>query len=51
MALAHAERDKVAATYTSGAAVLDRRHELAERWAQFCDGAGGGRVVPFRMVR
>jgi integrase len=46
MALAHAEGDKVAAAYTSGAEVLDRRRELAERWARFCDGADRGRVVP-----
>jgi integrase len=39
MALAHAEGDKVAAAYTSGAEVLDRRRELAERWARFCAGA------------
>jgi integrase len=48
MALAHAEGDKVAAAYTSGAEVLDRRRELAERWARFCDGAEGGQVVPLR---
>jgi integrase len=50
MALAHAEGDKVAAAYTSGAEVLDRRRELAERWARFCDGADRGRVVPLRRA-
>jgi hypothetical protein len=51
MALAHAEGDKVAAAYTSGAEVLDRRRELAKRSARFCDGSESGRVVPFRVVR
>jgi integrase len=50
MALAHAEGDKVAAAYTSGAEVLDRRRELAERWARFCDGAERGRVMPLRPL-
>jgi integrase len=50
MALAHAEGDKVAAAYTSGAEVLDRRRELAERWARFCDGADRGQVVPLRRA-
>jgi integrase len=51
MALAHAEGDKVAAAYTSGAEVLDRRRDLAERWAQFCDGSDRGHVVPLRAAR
>jgi integrase len=50
MALAHAEGDRVAAAYTSGAEVLDRRRELAERWARFCDGTDRGRVVPLRRA-
>jgi integrase len=50
MALAHVEGDKVAAAYTSGAEVLDRRRELAERWARFCDGADRGQVVPLRRA-
>jgi integrase len=50
MALAHAEGDRVAAAYTSGAEVLDRRRDLAERWARFCDGADRGRVVPLRRA-
>jgi integrase len=50
MALAHIEGDKVAAAYTSGAEVLDRRRELAERWAQFCAGADRDRVVPLRRA-
>jgi integrase len=49
MALAHAEGDKVAAAYTSGAEVLDRRRELAEQWARFCDGERG-QVVPLRRA-
>jgi hypothetical protein len=48
MALAHAEGDKVAAAYTSGAEVLHRRRDLAERWARFCEGADRDRVVPLR---
>jgi integrase len=49
MALAHAEGDKVAAAYTSGAEVLDRRRELAERWARYCcEGTERGRVVALR---
>jgi hypothetical protein len=48
MALAHAEGDRVAAAYTSGAEVLDRRRDLAERWARFFDDADSGRVVPLR---
>jgi len=50
MALAHAEGDKVAAAYTSGAEVLDRRRDLAERWARFCAGADRGKVVPLRRA-
>jgi integrase len=50
MALAHAEGDKVAAAYTSGAEVVDLRRDLAERWARFCDGADRGRVVPLRRA-
>jgi hypothetical protein len=42
MALAHAEGDKVAAAYTSGTEVLDRRRELAERLPRFCDGTERG---------
>jgi integrase len=49
MALAHAECDKVAAAYTSGAEVLDRRRELAERWARFC-ASERGQVVPLRRA-
>ena len=51
MALAHAAGDRVAAAYTSGAEALDRRRELAERWARFCDGAERGQVVPLRRAR
>jgi integrase len=47
MALAHAEGDKVAAAYTSGAEVLDRRRNLAERWAGYC-ASDLGREVPLR---
>jgi integrase len=50
MALAHAEGNKVAAAYTSGAEVLDRRRELAERWARFCAGTERGQVVPLRRA-
>jgi integrase len=49
MALAHVEGDRVAAAYTSGAEVLDRRRELAERWARFC-ASDIGRVVPLRNL-
>jgi integrase len=48
LALAHAEGDRVAAAYTSGAEVLDRRRDLAERWARFCAGETGGKVVQLR---
>jgi hypothetical protein len=50
MALAHVEGDKVAAAYTSGAEVLNRRRELAERWARFCDGHDRGQVVPLHAA-
>jgi integrase len=50
LALAHAEGDKVAAAYTSGAEVLDRCRELAERWARFCAEKGRGQMVPLRRA-
>ncbi len=50
IALAHAEGDKVAAAYTSGAEVLDRRRDLAERWARFCEGETSAKVIPLRSA-
>jgi hypothetical protein len=51
MALAHAESDRVAAAYTSGAEALDRRRDLAERWARYCDATHRGQAVPLRSAR
>jgi integrase len=48
MALAHAVADKVEAAYRRGD-LFDKRRQLAEAWAKFCDApAIEGRVVPIR---
>jgi integrase len=38
MALAHAVTDRVEAAYRRGG-LFDKRQQLAEAWAQFCDGS------------
>jgi hypothetical protein len=38
MALAHAVGDKVEAAYRRGD-LFEKRRQLAEAWAQFCDGS------------
>jgi hypothetical protein len=50
MVLAHAEGHKLAAAYTSGAEVLDRRREHASRRTRSCAGEGRGQVVPLRRA-
>jgi integrase len=48
MALAHAVGDKVEAAYRRGD-LFDKRRQLAEAWASFCDGSASGEVVPLRL--
>jgi integrase len=47
MALAHAVGDKVEAAYRRGD-LFQKRREVAEAWARFCDGREQGLVVPLR---
>jgi integrase len=48
MALAHAVSDKVEAAYRRGD-LLQKRRQLADAWARFCDTApAAGQVVPIR---
>jgi len=50
MALAHAVGDRVEAAYRRGD-LFDKRRQLAEAWARFCDGADGENIVPMRASR
>jgi integrase len=47
MALAHAVGDKVEAAYRRGD-LFEKRRQLAEAWARYCDGPGDGQIVQFR---
>jgi integrase len=47
MALAHAVGDKVEAAYRRGD-LFEKRRQLAEEWARYCDGTAEGNVVPLR---
>jgi integrase len=47
-ALAHVISDKTVAAYQRGS-MLEKRHQLMAAWADYCDGAGGGKVV--RLAR
>ena len=50
MALAHTLGDKVEAAYRRGD-LFQKRRQLAEAWAAFCDGEpAGGAVVPIRTA-
>jgi integrase len=50
MALAHTLGDKVEAAYRRGD-LFQKRRQLAEAWAAFCDGqSAGGEVVPIRAA-
>ena len=49
-ALAHTVGDKVERAYRRGDA-LERRRELMEAWASFCDGAQMSKVLPFTYTR
>jgi integrase len=48
MQLAHVVGNKTERSYRRSD-LLERRGELAEAWAKFCDGLAGATVVPFRM--
>jgi len=51
MALAHVVSDRVEAAYRRGD-LFQKRRQLAEAWAAFCDGqAAGGEVVPIRAAQ
>jgi integrase len=50
MALAHAVGDKVEAAYRRGD-LFEKRRQLAEAWARWCDGAPQGVVVPLSAAR
>ncbi len=45
MALAHAVGDKVEAAYRRGD-LFEKRRQLVEAWARYCDGDDGENVVP-----
>lgn len=47
MALAHVVGDKVEAAYRRGD-LFEKRRELAEAWARYCEGTPAGEVVTFR---
>jgi integrase len=50
MALAHVVSDRVEAAYRRGD-LFQKRHQLAEAWARYCDGqSADGDVVPLRAV-
>jgi integrase len=50
MALAHKIADAVERAYRRGD-LFDKRRQLAEAWARFCDGqSAGGEVVPLRAA-
>jgi len=49
LALAHAVGDKVERAYRRGKA-LERRRELMEAWADYCDGGRGANVIPLRKA-
>jgi integrase len=49
MALAHTVGDKVEAAYRRGD-LFEKRRDLAEAWARFCEGATQGVVVPLHSV-
>jgi integrase len=49
MALAHTVGDKVEAAYRRGD-LYQKRRQLAEAWAAFCDGQSAGEVVPLRAA-
>jgi integrase len=50
MALAHTVADKVEAAYRRGD-LFQKRRELAETWARYCDGEGTAKVLPLRRDR
>jgi integrase len=50
MQLAHAIESKTESAYRRGD-LLDRRRELMNAWARFCEGVDGGEVVPLRATR
>jgi integrase len=50
MALAHTIGNKVEAAYRRGD-LFEKRRELMEAWASFCEGHAAGEVVPLRAGR
>jgi integrase len=49
MALAHTVGNAVTRAYQRSD-LFERRRELAEAWARFCDGSGDGKVIEFRTA-
>jgi len=49
MALAHAVGDKVEAAYRRGD-LFEKRRQIMDAWAKFCDMPAGGAVVPLRRA-
>ena len=45
MALAHVVDDKVEAAYRRGD-LLEKRHQLAEAWARYCETRAGDNIIP-----
>ena len=50
MALAHAVADAVERAYRRGD-LFDKRRQLMDAWARFCDGPTAGEVVPLHATR
>jgi integrase len=49
-ALAHAIKDKAEAAYQRGD-LLERRRQMMEAWAAYCEGEGAGNVVALRTAK
>jgi integrase len=50
MALAHTVENKVEAAYRRGD-LFEKRRQLAEAWARFCESTQAGEVVPLHATR
>ena len=50
MALAHAVENKVEAAYRRGD-LFEKRRQLMEAWARFCEGSAAGEVVVLHATR